>query len=230
MQRRWIEEQKQVHRTGADHDSSIDVGRFGDKVWTVWVIRQINLVKPEKENYSCGEWPYHLPDAIADMTNQRLTNTAAWIGWWETYKNKTQVEWIREGFSQKGIILHQPLTTNDITTLLKLIGTTNMQSNLRYNAKRWLRDSGISANQVHLKEVPFEEQDQIAKGLVSYAFWHGEYWNAPGQLAIVEGDIGNSWKFGEPTIEHTPFKLTVIALIIATALTGIFLLHRQPPK
>ena len=230
MQRRWIEEQKQIHRTGADHDSSISVGRFGDKVWTEWVIRKINSGKKEDQDYSCGDWPYHLPDAPATMTNQRLTNDAAWLGWWKINKSKTQVEWIREGFAQKGIILHQPLTTNDITTLFKLIGATNIRSHLRYNAERWLRDSGVSANQVHLKEVPIEDQDQIARGLVRYAFWHGEHWNAPGFLKINEESMDASLQFGEAMIERAPVKLTIIGLLIAIALSGMFLLRRQLPK
>src|SRR5208283_2207184 len=159
------------------------------------------------------------------MSNQRLTNGyAAWLAWWETNKHKTQVEWIRDGFARQGIILHQPLATNDIVVLLKLIDSTK-HNYLRYNAQRWLRDSNFRPYELQLDDMPAEERNELAKGLVSYAYWVGLHWNDPGHLQIDENTIDNSWSH-EPMIERAPFNLTLITLLVAMAFSGFFLLRR----
>ena len=129
---RWIEIQKQIHRTGLDHDSSIAIGRYGDKRWMEWAVKTI---KPDLEPGSCGEGQMHLPDAPFYITNQRLADGANWFAWWATNKHKSQVEWIRDGFRQQGIELQQPLTTNNAVSLLKLVAASK-QGYLQYNANR----------------------------------------------------------------------------------------------
>jgi hypothetical protein len=235
MRQIWIEEQKQIHRTGVDHDSSISIGRFGDKAWAEWVIHRLNSSKQE-EMVSCGNWPYHLDSAICDMTNQEMTNTIAWLDWWEKNKNKTQADWVREGFVQNGIILQQPLTTNNIITLLKLAypstnftATTNklsgeLSSALRYNALRWLRDSGFRPNALFLKDAPDQNKDDLARALIRYAQWYGENYFYPGKLPIQnqrESDI----YFGNPT--SPSIVRMVYLLIFLLALSGFWLLRNK---
>ena len=147
----WEEAQKTVDRIGVSHDVGIEIGRWGGKEWVVWIMKHI---KPGQDIDSCQA--SHLASALADMTNQQLGYTAdPWLAWWNTNQYKSQVEWIREGFAQKGVTLQHPLTTNNILTLLKLsrLATNSplvtntprhLQSSLRFNAFRWLRDSGFS--------------------------------------------------------------------------------------
>jgi len=241
-QRRWTEVQKQLHRTGADHDSSIDVGRYGDKGWMEWVIHALKPVSSNQQGYSCGAWPYHLPDAPAFMTNQRLTNGyPAWLAWWETNKDKTQVEWIRAGFENEGIHLEQPLTTNNIIALLKVLvnstrsTTTNAAGQnrglLRYNSMRWLRDTGFQPSNLDLATVPAEDKGQVVLSLIIYARWLGEHWNDPGRLAISGYDWGDlSSGMSAPWIEKVAFKWALYLVLLGAALSGWFLLRCQPPR
>ena len=195
MRQVWIETQRQIHRTGVDHNGSLEIGRFGDKTWAEWLIQKIKAIKDAKHGMiSCGRWPYHLDTALWDITNQRMTNADNWLFWWEQNKDKNQADWIREGFAQNGIVLQQPLTTNNIIALLKLVnvvpphaGSTNQfLLSMRYNALRWLRDSdsGFTAANFNLKNIPDEEKEQITLALIQYAQWLGENWNSPGKLPI----------------------------------------------
>ena len=230
--RKWVEVQRQLKRTGADHDSSIGVGYFGNEKWTKWVIQSL---KPSYELRSCGTWPYHLPDALPLMTNQELTNDAEWIAWWETNKNKTQVEWIRDGFARAGIELQRPLTTNNVITLLKLIApsakfpaTTNTmrapRQALRYNAERWLRESGFRYPGFDLASVPAEDRDVVTWGLVTYAFWLGEHWDDPGRLQFSRDDDSGS-PFIEPWFNRPLYSWLINSILIVMAVGGVFLLR-----
>jgi len=231
-QGRWIEEQ-------------IDVGRFGDKGWTEWTIRQISSVNQGNEVFSCGIWPYHLTDAIPDMTNQSLTNEAGWIGWWETNKNKTQVEWIREGFAERGLILQDPLTTNNIIDLLKLAHlTTNspaytntpdyLRGSLRLNAFRWLQDSGINFRDAFsvwdydVNNIPEEDRNRITAVLLDYAMWYGENWDGPGKL-LLKKDYVPLFHF-QYELAFQKCKWVVYFTIPLLTLVGIWLVRRQSTK
>jgi hypothetical protein len=232
---RFAEDQKRIQRFGADHDSSIDVGYFGDKTWTKWVIREINSFKlAEDQMGSCGEWPYHLFDALPDLTNQGMATAADWLEWWQKNKDKTQLEWIRDGFASKGIILQQPLTTNNILALLKLsyLATNspvfsntppNLRSSLRFNAFRWLRDSGFRSIEFDLKNIPEEDRNQITLALIKYAEWSGIHRDDPGKLPI------NEYSLEHPLPDAcflTPrFRWPLYLTIIAMALGGWYLLR-----
>ncbi len=223
----WIETQEMLRRSvlAEHHNSSIEIGHFGDKNWTERVIRELNSHEGDIERGSCDNWPYHLPEALTDMTNQKLTNwNTAWLGWWESNKSKTQVEWIRDGFREKGIVLQQPLTTNDVVTLLKVLANTNLPSYLKYNAKRWLRDSDKYPAVIRLNELPGGEDTALIQAEISYAQWYGEYWDAPGKLWIDTNiPFTDSW-LEEPKIELQPLKYVPIVLVFALAGAGILLL------
>jgi hypothetical protein len=147
---RWIEDQKSIHRIGVTHDVGIEMGYWGGKEWTIWIMRHI---KPGQDIGSCEA--SHLGQALARMTNQQLgLRSDPWLAWWTTNQNKSQLDWIRDGFTRNGIELQQPMTTNNVIALLKLVipdtnsaAYTNVPSYartaLRYNALRWLRDSGF---------------------------------------------------------------------------------------
>jgi len=222
----WIEVQKQLRRTGPDHDSSIDVGYYGDKKWTEWVIQTLQSHNSNREIGDCGIWPYHLIDALSDMTNQSCSNNLEWIAWWTTNKSKTQVEWIREGFAQRGINLHQPLTTNDIVALLRVISSSH--GGLHFNAQRWLRDAHFRPREFYFAAIPTEDKDQIIHGLVDYAVWYGEHWDDRGELPIDGSD--SNYRLAGSRFERPQFRWTLYFIIIATALGGCFLLRLSRPK
>src|SRR5215471_11648130 len=70
----WAETQKQINRTGVDHDGSIEIGRFGDKAWTEWLIRRNKSIFEAANKASHDDrWPFHLDTALWNITNQRMT-------------------------------------------------------------------------------------------------------------------------------------------------------------
>ena len=232
---RWIEDQKSVYRIGVTHDVGIEMGYWGGKEWTIWIMRHI---KPGQDITSCEA--SHLGNALADMTNQQLGyQSDPWLAWWTTNQNKTQLEWIRDGFASKGVVLQQPLTTTNILALLKLAYlTTNsavytnmpshLRSSLRFNAYRWLRDSGFRAKDLDINSITVEDKDQIIRNLIDYAEWFGMHWDDPGKLPISGNDSSYGWpsaRFDEP-----PFKWALYSIIFAAALGGWVLLrlgHRK---
>jgi hypothetical protein len=226
----WEEAQKTVYRIGITHDVGIEMGRWGGKEWVVWIMKHI---KPGEEIVGCEA--SHLAGALADMTNQQLGYQAdPWLAWWRTNQNKTQLEWIRDGFASKGIILQQPLTTNNILALLKLshLATNspvftntppNLRTSLRFNAFRWLRDSGFRSIEFDLKNIPEEDRNQITLALIDYAEWSGIHRDDPGKLPI------NEYSLGYPSSDAcflTPrFRWPLYLTIIAMALGGWYLLR-----
>ena len=233
---RWIEDQKSIHRIGVTHDTGIDLGYFGGKEWTIWIMGHI---KPGKDITSCEA--SHLGNALAKMTNQQLGDQSdPWLAWWKTNQNKTQLEWIRDGFASKGVVLQQPLTTNNILVLLKLANlTTNsvvytnmpgsLRPSLRFNAFRWLRDSGFRTRDLDINTIATEDKDQIIRSLINYAEWFGIHGDDPGKLPIREKNVYDDW-WPDAVFETRPYRWTLYFIIATAALGGWFLLrlNRRP--
>ena len=234
----WEESQKSAHRIGVTHDVGIEIGYWGDKAWAVWII---NHIKPGQDIASCEA--SHLGQALSDITNHQLKPEAEiWLAWWKTNQNKTQVEWIREGFAEQGVKLEDPLTTNNIIELLKLANlptnsvayTNHWGKSLLENAFRWLRDSGVSYRSVleiwnyNINNIPEEDRNRITVALLFYAEWYGENWDGPGKLPLKNNSEWFIPHEYETTFEN--FKLAVYCTIPLLALVGVWLLRRQPHK
>ena len=239
----WIEAQKSIRRIGVTHDTGIEMGYWGGKEWTVWIMAHI---KPGQDIGSCEA--SHLEDALADMTNQQLgSRSDTWLAWWTTNQNKSQLDWIRDGFARNGIELQHPITTNNIIALLKLVvpdtnsaAYTNIpfyaRTALRFNALRWLRDSGFKPKEFYdrgfddfgtgefdLKSVPAEDRDKAARGLMAYAFWLGKHQYDPGKLPIDGNDQQDHWP--NAMFLCRPFRWTLYSIIVAAMCGGWFLLR-----
>lgn len=220
---KWIEIQKQIHRTGLDHDSSIAIGRYGDKRWMEWVVKKL---KPDHELADCGHGQFHLPDAPFYITNQRLPDGGNWTTWWATNQHKSQVEWIRDGFQQHGIELHQPLTSNNVVSLLKLIATSR-QGHLQHNANRWLRDSGFAPEQFYLTSVAPEHRDVVTEGLHGFNLWLTKHQYNPGRRFRSPPTGEDDWNTAEsPLVARPIFYWSLNLTLTAIAASGVFLLFR----
>jgi len=228
---RWIEDQKSIHRTGVTHDVGIEMGYWGGKEWTIWIMKHI---KPGQDITSCEA--SHLGNSLARMTNEQLGDQAdPWLAWWKTNQNKTQLEWIRDGFANKGVVLQPGLTTNNILALLKLSNlSTNsavftntpasLRSSIRFNAFRWLRDSGFMSTEFDLKNIPEGDRFQITSALINYAEWFGAHRNDLGKLQIEGNSIGDD-RWPDAVFETLPYRWTLYSIIVVLALGGCFLLR-----
>lgn len=197
----------------------------------------MSRMKPGQDIGGCEH--DHLGEALADMTNQQLEfRSDPWLAWWATNQNRTQVEWIRDGFARNGIKLEEPLTTNNIIALLKPFhSSTNSDSNdydlryqwegLHFNAFRWLRDTGFSPFGFDLSAVPLEDRDEVTKGLIHYAFWYGYFREDAGNLFIGERQADNL-EFEYAAINRPPYTWLPQTSMIVLVVVGILLLCFKP--
>lgn len=231
----WEEVQKSIHRIGITSDDDVvAIGYWGDKKWAVWIIDHI---KPGRDIGTDGN---HLGESLAGITNHQLKPEAEiWLAWWKTNQNKTQVEWIREGFAERGIVLQQPLTTNNIIDLLKLAHlSTNspaytntpdyLHPSLRENAFRWLRDSDFPPRVLFqmwnwdVKNIPQEDRDQTTAALFEYAEWYGEHWDDPGKLPFTPH---SNFSFPEPFFMAAGCRWILYCVTAMLAISGFRLVR-----
>lgn len=177
---RWLEEQKDYRRMGSSPDLEFRgdrIGYYGDKKWFLWLESKATT----DENFRvCG----CTETALALMCNQ---HPDLWEGWIKTNQNRTQEEWVRDGFSKYGVSVHLPPEASDVEPLLKLIGQkswvfllrgpqgTNAPDSIpdyvQYNAFRWLRDSGFKPLTFTRSNTTLVASQPVAFGLLKYANW-----------------------------------------------------------
>ena len=201
----WSELRRELkYRAYYSHLSGSYLGLWGDKETAAWLIGEF---KAGRTHEGCDDG--HLDMALPFITNQELGyKTNAWIDWWGTNSQKTQEEWIREGFSKRGINLNRHLTTNNVIELLKVLdrrstnlvtvtGSNKITASLRYNAFRWLRDADVKTRDVDFISLPEGDKDSVIRGLVDYANDLGTFANHPGRIFKAEDQYSRpSWILG----------------------------------
>ena len=163
------------------HDDGLVVGKLCGKEWVEPIVEMI----ARGEGMSCQGG--HRDTAIEYITNhsppEPADPTTEWPKWWAANKHKTQEDWIQDGFRAAGLQISKPASTEDMPKLLRIIGERAPPSNdwekshpvarhpdyLRYNAFRWLRDSGFDPVKFLLKSAPVTPDAAIEAGLSEYA-------------------------------------------------------------
>lgn len=145
----WAEEQENYRRTNESPDTFFQgnmIGYYGDKAWALWLVENL---KNDKDFRFCG----CTESVLSRMTNQCIIGDRdAWIEWFREHEGESQEQWIQQGFAKYGVTVHLPPTEEDREVLLTLLanndkdadGVSKIPAELRYNAFRWLRDSGFS--------------------------------------------------------------------------------------
>lgn len=177
----------------------------------------------------------HRYDALRWMTNQDHPGETLreWLAWWQANEDKTQDEWIREGFEQAGLTLHSPLTKRDKKALLLMIGNREETPGYRWiNAMRWLRDSDFDSREFTMSDLAGDDADLILMGLTSYSKFEGRY---PKQWSPGVLDIGAPVLDGGLVILSSPltkawFVAGVYSLIAITFGGGILCLRLAPRR
>lgn len=168
------------------HDDGWIAGHFGDKAWAELIIRKISEGAPY---YGCENG--HQDTALELLTNHFPKETKkeelekAWLAWWQENSSKTQEEWIRDGFAEAGFAISLPPSRNDWPVLLRIIGASAgpnarpsgrpqpLYGNLRYNAYRWLRDSGFDPVAFLLETDASTLDGDMRGGLTDYVSFDG---------------------------------------------------------
>jgi hypothetical protein len=98
----WKEMQKSAERGMWQHDVGILMGQYGNKAWAARIVQGLT---PDTDMSCFGN---HKEYALCGITNQDAGSAEAWIAWWAKNKNKSQLEWIRDGFAERGVALKIP--------------------------------------------------------------------------------------------------------------------------
>lgn len=201
------------------------IGFYGDKEWFLWLDERIR--SPENFRH-CGCTEY----ALALMANRHVT---AWAKWTDANRNRSQEEWIRDGFLDYGVTVHLPPTSDDTLPLLHLLGRkswnflwagsqgTNapdaVPSYIHYNAYRWLRDSGFDPVKFVSSNTTVAAAFDITTGLLRFSQWHAAY---PGHngLGVLTFGKGRGSGFDMCPIISKPWVVFGVDAFIAVCAIG----------
>ena len=229
---RWAEEQENYRRIGASPDlfwRGDRIGVYGNKEWFLWLEERLRNARNFRR---CG----CTRAALELMANRRPTSLHQWTA---ANRERSQEEWIKDGFLDHGVTVHLPPTPDDTVPLLKLLGQEpgdELQAEdtpdhapgyVRYNAFRWLRDSGFDPLKFTLSNAALAAQPDISAGLQAYAQWQAAYpsHNGLGVLAFGQHEAEDTdldWDWVAP-IAKPWFAFSVNAVIVICALGGILL-------
>lgn len=175
----WEYIQNYVKHYGWTHDDCFPVGNYGDKKWAEWIINKAAQGEKLAGCFNVG----HKDSALQHITNQDPTNgkncdeSKKWVEWWGANKNKNQLQWIQDGFLKYGVKVTFPAKSDEYKPLLEILGKRKVENNyemaffpdyLRYNAFRWLRDSGFNPLDYALKVVNKNSSKEEINGLYEY--------------------------------------------------------------
>jgi hypothetical protein len=219
----WDEMQKLRHRPGFPTLAVTGDGPFGGKEWLEWRVEHA----PREGELFCG----CATAGMAMMANQEPDGD--WRQWWAENGNKSQEQWLQDGFAVHGCQVQLPPSSNDWPGLLQLLGNTStneadrIPGYVKFNAFRWLRDSGFEPVSYALSGVTDSTSDEIRRGLEDYV--RRERWwpsrDAVGLLAFADAPE-TAWLEGEllPAILSKRFRVGVYVLVFGAPLLGLLLL------
>ncbi len=221
---RWDEEQKNYRRTNDSPDTFFcgdRIGRYGDKTWVSWLIG--NIEKGDGFRV-CG----CTMGVLADMTNQDFHDPADWLDWYKQHKEESQEQWIQQGFDKYGVVVHLPPVDEDEEALLTLLGNNEkdedgvrkIPSAIRYNAFRWLRDSGFDLDNYIASNRDWHSSEQLALGVCRYARLSAWYqWELGlGILAFAKKPDSEQLS---PRISSPTTKVVANAIVFGSMFLGV---------
>lgn len=211
------------------HDDGSVVGRLGGKEWVEPLVSAV----ARGEGLSCSGG--HRDSALEGIANRATPNgadpTIDWPKWWAANKEKSQEDWILDGFHAAGVHVSLPASNDDFPKLLRVLGEIRPPADewevehprrahpghLRYNAFRWLRDSGFDPVKFLLESEPSKLDDASKRGIA--AFQDQLRWLEHGPVSplsfTIEPDEGAAF-----AKNHPPAGLTTKAFVIANASSG----------
>jgi outer membrane protein assembly factor BamB len=136
----------QLHKAlaspGDPHDVILEIGRIGDATSVPFLIEALAKqgTVPSEGQYGAIDTRFHVLDALQSITNHDAgRNAEDWRPWYETNKDKTQQQWITEGFAEHGFPVSVPPDDAFVTALIRASGPKYQPRYLRTNALRMLR-------------------------------------------------------------------------------------------
>lgn len=179
------------------HDDGWRVGEFGGKEWAKPLID--SLLSAEGLGCSSG----HREVGICYIANREPEENEKlgenWLKWWNEHKDESQEQWIRDGFAALGVVIALPPDAKDWDELLKVLGAEPgpmppgyeytrklYPQSARYNAYRWLRDSGFEPVQYLIGRSGHSLDPTVRLGIEAYERRAaGFQTEMPGKLAFA---------------------------------------------
>jgi len=230
---RWQEEQKKYIRLSASPDlcfAGDRIGYYGDKEWCLWLI---DMMHGGGHFRVCG----CTETALMMMANRHVQS---WKEWADAHRDQTQEEWIRDGFAQRGVIVHLPPQPADIVPLLEVLGHNTWNtlwggpqgtnapgafpSYFHYNAFRWLRDSGFNQTAFAVSNPPALSSDPVRIGLMQYTKWNAAFPRHEGVGILAFGKESDDTSRRTPPLRSLGFQAAAWALVAIPVLAGLVVL------
>jgi outer membrane protein assembly factor BamB len=150
----------QLHKAlalpGDPHDVILEIGRIGDPTSIPFLIEALAKqgTVPREGQYGAIDTRFHVLDALQAITNHDAgRNAEDWRPWYQTNKNKTQQQWIKEGFAEHGFPVSDPPDDAFVTALIRASDPKYQPPYLQTNALKTMQ------------AVPSETVVRLAKAL-----------------------------------------------------------------
>jgi outer membrane protein assembly factor BamB len=133
---------KALASAGDPHDVILEIGRIGDPTSVPFLIEALAKqgTVPREGQYVAIDTRFHVLDALQAITNHDAgRNAEDWGPWYQTNKDKTQKQWITEGFAEHGFPDSVPPDDAFVTALIRAADPKYQPRYLQTNALRMLQ-------------------------------------------------------------------------------------------
>ena len=154
---------KALASSGDPHDVILEIGWIGDASSVPFLIdalaKQGNV--PREGLYASIDTRFHTLDALQSITNHDAgRNAEDWRQWYEKNKDKTQEQWIKDGFVEHGFPVSDPPDDAFVTALIQASNPKYQPRYLQVNALRILRT--VSSDNVARLATPLSVSKESA--------------------------------------------------------------------
>ncbi len=236
----WAEEQKSYRRFTRSPDlwyGADDIYRFGDETWFKWLLDRV--LSGDSSFRVCG----CTMECLAVMSNHDFDADADWANWYEANKEKTQEEWIQDGFATQGMTISLPPSDDETESLLMILGKRSKDPKnvnsageprldapgfMRYNAYRWLRDMGFDPVAYLLKSDVASLPKELKEGVTQYREYEkGDVPNSGlGRLSFAPAPESD-WRPSISVMVHkTGIQASLLVIVLVAGVTGLGLTRR----
>jgi hypothetical protein len=137
---------EQLHKAlaspGDPHDVILEIRAIGDPTSVPFLIEALAKqgTVPREGQYAAIDTRFHVLDALQEITNHDAgRNAEDWRQWYEKNKDKTQKQWIADGFVEHGFPVSDPPDDAFVTALIQASNPKYQPRYLGVNALRILR-------------------------------------------------------------------------------------------
>jgi outer membrane protein assembly factor BamB len=133
---------KALASSGDPHDVILEIGAIGEATSVPFLIEALAKqgTVPREGPYGAIDTRFHVLNTLQAITNHDAgRNAEDWRQWYEKNKDKTQAQWIKDGFTEHGFPVSDPPDDAFVTALIRASDPKYQPWYLQTNALRILR-------------------------------------------------------------------------------------------